>query len=80
MKSTKNSRSLAARRANITRKNRVDLYSRYSYADVVEAILRDVSDEDIMGDTGISRGTLSAVKANLTRSGDLRNLALACNF
>jgi len=74
-KSTKNVRSEAARKANVTRRARKEFGSRYpETAWIAERILKD-------GECYAVELTVeAAVRANLNRSGTYQDMALACNF
>lgn len=75
--SKRSSRSLAASKANETTRNRKLFQDAYPYTyDIARAVLE--GRVELLG--GFIKSTVAAVKANLSRPGRYRDMALACNY
>lgn len=74
-------RSIAAVKANQTRKARKEFYSKYpDTCHIAESILKGADTEDVVWMYDVSAGTVAAIKANLKRPGRYGDLANQCNF
>ena len=73
-------RSQAAVKANRTRAARKELNTTSEYADVVQLVLEGRTTDEIVDIAWVTTRTVAAVRANLSRNGRLRDLALRCNF
>ena len=78
-----NKRSMAAKKAVQTRRNRNDFHNRYGItAQVAQDILMNpaMHSRTIAEAYNLTVGTVAAVKANLNRVGLFSNMAYSCNY
>jgi hypothetical protein len=76
-----NVRSLAAKKANQTRRNRAAFQDKYSSTyDIAREVLRGKTNEQIYDSCCAWNSLTAAVRANLNRPGMFRTMALACRY
>ena len=74
-------RSMAAVKANQTRKARKQFSAKYPQtAEMAEDLMRGHSTRDVAEWFDVSVGTVAAVKANLNREGEFALMAFQCKY